>query len=64
MKGGRFLDIGKVIRLQAWGDSWGSGGLRLLDLLDTRHYEGGKVVTLKHRPPLPPGYFLVLIFRG
>jgi hypothetical protein len=28
---------------------------RLLDLLDTRHYEGGKVVTLTHRPSLPPG---------
>jgi hypothetical protein len=25
------------------------------DILDFRHYEGGKVVTLTHRPPLPPG---------
>jgi hypothetical protein len=32
--------------------------------LDFRHYEGGKVVTLTHRPSLPPGIFLVLIFRG
>jgi hypothetical protein len=33
------------------------------DFLDFRHYEGGKVVTLTHRPSLPPGVFLVLIFR-
>jgi hypothetical protein len=38
--------------------------LRLLDLLDFQHYEGDKVVTLTHRPPSPPGVFLVLIFRG
>jgi hypothetical protein len=25
-------------------------------------YEGGEVVSLTHRPPLPPGMFLVLIF--
>jgi hypothetical protein len=25
---------------------------------------GGKIVTLTHRPSLPPGVFLVLIFRG
>ena len=25
------------------------------DFLDFRHNEGGKVVTLTHRPPLPPG---------
>jgi hypothetical protein len=36
----------------------GSRRLRLLP------YEGGKVATLTHRPPLPPGVFLVLIFRG
>jgi hypothetical protein len=24
-----------------------------LDILDFRHYEGGKVVTLTHRPPSP-----------
>jgi hypothetical protein len=34
------------------------------DFRDFRHYEGGKVVTLTHRPSLPPGVFLVLIFRG
>ena len=25
------------------------------DFLDLQHYEGGKVVTLTHRSPLPPG---------
>jgi hypothetical protein len=25
------------------------------DLVDFRHYEGGKVITLTHRPPSPPG---------
>ena len=50
--------------LQAWCGSWGSRGLRLLDRLDIRHYEGGKVITLTHRPPSPSGVFLVLIFRG
>ena len=34
---------------------WGTGRLRLLDRLDFRHYEGGKVVTLTQRPLLPPG---------
>jgi hypothetical protein len=47
----------KVFTLQAWGGPWGSGRLRLSDFLDFRRYEGGKVVTLMHRPPLPPGVF-------
>ena len=55
---------GKGFPLQAWNGSCGSTRLRLLDLLDFRHYEGGKVVTLTHRPSLPPEGFLVLIFRG
>ena len=55
---------GKGFPLQAWNGSWGSRGLRLLDLFDFRHCEGGKVVTLTHRPSLPPGVFLVLIFSG
>jgi hypothetical protein len=29
--------------------------LQAPDFLDFRHYEGGKVVTLTHRPSLPPG---------
>jgi hypothetical protein len=55
---------GKGFPLQAWNGSWISRRLRLLDLLDFRHYEGGKAVTLTHRPSLPPGVFLVLTFRG
>jgi hypothetical protein len=54
---------GKGFPLQAWYGFWGSRRLRLLDHLDIRHYEGGKVVTLTHRPPSPPGIFVVLIFR-
>jgi hypothetical protein len=46
---------GKGIPVQAWEGSWGSRRLRLLDLLDTRLYEGGKVVTLTHRLSLPSG---------
>jgi hypothetical protein len=34
------------------------------DFLDFRHNEGGKVVTLTHRLSLPPGVFLVVIFRS
>jgi hypothetical protein len=55
---------GKVFPLQAWSGSWGSRRLRLLDLLNIRHCEGGKVVTLTHRSSLSPGVFLALIFRG
>ena len=55
---------GKVFPLQASAGPWGSGRLRLPDFLDFGHYEGGKVVTLTHRPSLPPGVFLVLISIG
>jgi hypothetical protein len=54
----------KRFPLQAWSGSWGSRRLRLLNLLDFRHYEGGNVVTLTYRPSLPPGVFLILIVRG
>jgi hypothetical protein len=57
-------DKGKVFPLQAWAGPWGPGTLRLLDFLDFRHYEGGKLVTLTHRPSLPPGVFLVLILEA
>jgi hypothetical protein len=55
---------GKGFSLQAWSGFWGSRRLRLLGLLDFRHYEGCKVVNLTFWPPSPPGVFLVLIFRG
>jgi hypothetical protein len=45
---------GKGFPLQAWSGCWGSRRLRLLDRLDIRHDEGGKVVTLTHRPSLHP----------
>jgi hypothetical protein len=55
-----------IWRFSATGPTgpWGSRRLRLPDLLDFRHSEGGKIVTLTHRPSLPPGVFLVHIFRG
>jgi hypothetical protein len=46
---------GKGFPLQAWCGSWGSRRLRILDRLDIRHCEGGKVVTLTQRPPPPLG---------
>jgi hypothetical protein len=58
------LEVKKGFLLQAWSGSWGSRRLRLLDRLDFRHYESGKVICFTHRPPSPPGVFLVLIFRG
>jgi hypothetical protein len=54
----------KDFPLQTWAGPWGSGRLRFPDFLDFRHYKGCKVVTLTHRPSLPPRVFLVLIFRG
>jgi hypothetical protein len=50
-----FTSKSKVFPLQAWAGAWRSGRLRLPDFLDFRYYEGGKVVTLTHRPSLPAG---------
>jgi hypothetical protein len=44
----------KAVPLQAWSGPEGSRKLRFPDLLTTAQ-DGGKVVSLKHRPPLPPG---------
>jgi len=44
---------GKAIPLRAWTGPEGSRRVRLLDL-KTMAYEGGKVVSHTHRPPLPP----------
>jgi hypothetical protein len=45
----------KVVPLQAWSGPEGSRKLRLPDYMKMAQ-DGGKVVSLTHRPPLPPGY--------
>jgi hypothetical protein len=45
---------GKAVLLQAWGGPEGSRKLRFPDCMTTAQ-DGGKVVRLTHRPPLPPG---------
>jgi len=44
----------KAVPLQAWSGPEGSRKLRFPDLL-TKAQDGGKVVSLPHRPPLPSG---------
>ena len=45
---------GKAVPLQAWGGPESSRKLRFPDFMTTTQ-DGGKVVSLTHRPPLPPG---------
>jgi len=45
---------GKGVPLQAWSGPEGSRKLRFPDFMTTAQ-DGGKVVSLTHRPPLPPG---------
>jgi len=45
---------GKAVPLQAWSGPEGSRKLRLPDFMTTAQ-DGGKVVSLMHRSPLPPG---------
>jgi len=45
---------GKAVPLQAWSGPEGSSKLRFPDFMTTAQ-DGGKVVSLTHRPPLPPG---------
>jgi hypothetical protein len=45
---------GKAVPLQACADPEGSRKLRFPDFVTTAQ-DGGKVVSLTHRPPLPPG---------
>ena len=45
---------GKSVPLQAWSGPEGSRKLRFPDFMITAQ-EGGKVVSLTHRPHLPPG---------
>jgi hypothetical protein len=45
---------GKAVLLQAWSGPEGCRKLRFPDFVTTAQ-DGGKVVSLMHRPPLPPG---------
>jgi len=45
---------GKAVPLQAWTGPESSRKLRFPDFVTTAQ-DGGKVVSLTHRPPLPPG---------
>jgi len=45
---------GKAVPLQAWSGPEGSRNLRFPDFMTTAQ-DGGKVVSLTHRPHLPPG---------
>ena len=45
---------GKAVPLQAWSGPEGSRKLRFPDFMTTA-LEGGKFVSLTHRPHLPPG---------
>ena len=53
INGSRF-GKGKTVPLQAWSGPEGSRNLRFPYYMKTAQ-GGGKVVTLTHRPPLPPG---------
>ena len=44
----------KSVPLQAWSGPEGSRKLRFPDFMTTAQ-NGGKFVSLTHRPPLPPG---------
>jgi len=45
---------GKAVPLQAWSGPEASRKLRFPGFMTTAQ-DGGKVVSLTHRPPLPPG---------
>jgi len=45
---------GKAFPLQSWSGPEGSRKLRFPDFMTTAQ-DGGKVVSLTHRPPLPQG---------
>ena len=47
-------EAGKAVPLQAWSDPEGSRKLRFSDFM-TVAQDGGKIVSLTHRPSLPPG---------
>jgi hypothetical protein len=45
---------GKAVPLQAWSGPEGSRKLRFPDFM-AMPQDGGKILGLTHRPPLPPG---------
>ena len=49
-----YIYKGKSVLLQAWIGSEDSRKLRFLNFM-TSAQDGGKVVSLMHRPPLSPG---------
>jgi len=49
-----YIYKGKAVPLQAWSGPEGSWKLRSPDFMTTAQ-DGGKVVSLTHRPTLPPG---------
>ena len=51
---------GKAVPLQAWSGPESSRKLRFPNFMRTAQ-DGGKVLSLTHRPPLPQEIFLVLI---
>ena len=52
----------KAVPLQACSGPEGSRKLRFPDFMTTAQ-DGGKVVSLTHRPPLPPGNTLGTLFN-
>jgi hypothetical protein len=56
--------VGKAVPLQDWSGPAGSRKLRFPHYMTTAQ-DGGKVVSLTHRPPLTQKMFLILIsIRG
>ena len=50
----KYKGKGKAVLLQAWGCPEGFRKLRFPDFM-TMAQDGGKVVSLTHQPPSPPG---------
>ena len=54
------FQVKAAVPLEAWSGPEGSRKLRFTDFMTTAQ-EDGKVVSLTHRPHLPPGNSLILI---
>jgi len=48
------MSKGKSVPLEGWNGPESSRNLRFPDFMTTTQ-DGGKIVSLTHRPPLPPG---------